>query len=89
MVISKEWIDKQIDFSLRNTMTVQEGVQYVVGIDYGRVHDASSICVTHYDKETKRIVLDYMRTISGEFDHETDYMGISNQLLEVLTFYKP
>jgi len=89
MVILREWIDKNTNVMLRNTMVRQDGVAYVAGIDYGRHHDAASICITHLDKKTGQIVVDYMRTISGEFEHETDWAAIKTQFLEVIKFFKP
>ena len=89
MVILNEWIEKNTVDRLRNVMKVKPGNKYILGVDYGRVHDASSFCVTHTDKRTKRIVLDYLETVSGEFDHETDYQGIHAKLGEIIKFYKP
>lgn len=89
MIILKEWIIKNTNIMLRNTMVRIEGISYVCGIDYGRHHDAASICITHVDKKTGQIVIDYMRTISGEFDHETDWAAIKTQFLEVIKFYRP
>ena len=89
MVILKEWIDKNTNVMLRNTMVRKEGIAYVAGLDYGRHHDAASICISHTDKKTGEIVIDYMRTISGEFDHETDWSAIKSQFLKIIMFYKP
>lgn len=89
MVILKEWIDKNTNLLARNTMVKQHGVAYVIGMDYGRHHDAASICVTHKDPKSGRIVIDYMRTISGEFDHDTDWMAIKGQFLDIIKFYRP
>lgn len=89
MVILKEWIDKNTDLMARNTMVKVPGVAYVCGIDYGRHHDAASICVSHKDQKSGRIVIDYMRTISGEFDHETDWVAIKTQFLSIISFYRP
>ena len=89
MVILKEWIDKNTNLMLRCTMTKVPGIAYVCGIDYGRHHDAASICITHLDKKTQRIVVDYMRTISGEFDYSTDWQGIREQFLGVIKHFRP
>jgi len=89
MVILQEWIDKNTNVMLRNVMVRKEGVAYVAGLDYGRHHDAASICITHTDKSTGRIVVDYMRTIAGEFDHDTDWQSIKTQFLEIIKFFKP
>ena len=89
MIILKEWIIKNTNIMLRNTMTRKDGIAYVCGIDYGRHHDAASICITHKDPKTGHIVFDYMLTISGEFDHETDWATIRKQFLSVIAFYRP
>ena len=89
MVILKEWIDKNTNLMLRCTMVKEFGIAYVCGMDYGRHHDAASICITHMDKKTGRIVIDYMRTISGEFDHDTDWQAIREQFLEVIKHLRP
>ena len=89
MVILKEWIDKNTNTMRRNTMTKIPGVSYVCGMDYGRHHDAASICITHRDPKSGRIVLDYMRTIAGEFDHDTDWQSIKNQFLSVIKHFRP
>jgi len=89
MVILKEWIDKNTNLMLRNTMTRKDGIAYVAGIDYGRHHDAASICITHKDPKTGHIVLDYMETIAGEFDYETDWEAIKKRFLSIIKFYRP
>jgi len=89
MVILKEWIDKNTNVMLRNTLTRKQGIAYVAGIDYGRHHDAASICITHKDKKNGHIVVDYMLTIAGEFDHETDWVAIKTRFLSVIKFYRP
>ncbi len=89
MIILIEWIEKNINKQLRNTMTKNTNNFYVLGLDYGRTHDASSFCVTHRNPQNKKIVLDYMRTVSGEFDFQTDYDGIHKHLEEIVKFYKP
>ncbi|KKM67269.1 hypothetical protein LCGC14_1472870, partial [marine sediment metagenome] len=89
MVILKEWIDKNTNVMLRNTMVRLDGVAYVAGLDYGRHHDAASICITHTDKKSGEIVVDYMRTISGEFDHDTDWESIKKQFFTIIKFYRP
>jgi hypothetical protein len=89
MVILNEWIEKNTVDKLRNVMKIRPARRYILGVDYGRVHDASSFCVTHTDTRTKRIVLDYLETISGEFDYETDYQGIHKRLGEIVQFFKP
>lgn len=89
MVILNEWIEKNTIETLRNKMKRKMGNKYVLGVDYGRLHDASSFCLTHTDRKTKRIVLDYLETISGEFDYEIDYDAINKRLSEIIRFFQP
>lgn len=89
MVILDEWIQKNTNLTLRNTMELDYKAKYVLGLDYGRLHDSSSFCVTHWDKRLQKIIVDYLRTVSGEFDFDTDYDAIAGHLQEIVTFYKP
>jgi len=89
MVILNEWIENNTNNRLRNVMEKVHGVKYILGLDYGRLHDASSFCITHYDKKSKRIIFDHMATVSGEYDYQTDYDGIHNKLEEIVKFYRP
>lgn len=89
MVILNEWIENNINPKLRNTMERTAGIKYILGLDYGRLHDASSFCITHYDKKKKKIVIDYMVTVSGEYDYQTDYDGIHETLEDIVKFYRP
>lgn len=89
MVILNDWIVRSTDITLRNVMKKKAGIRYVLGMDYGRLHDASSFCITHFDKRSQRIIFDFMRTVSGEYDFETDYDGIKDHLKEIVTYYNP
>lgn len=89
MVILNEWIERNTIIEMRNTMDIIDGAKYVLGVDYGRNHDASSFCVTHSDRKSGRIVVDYMRTVSGEYDYQTDYDGIHEHLMEIVKWYRP
>jgi len=89
MVILNEWIVQNTVNELRNIMKKEQGAKYVLGFDYGRLHDASCFCITHRDRKTKRIVMDYMRTVSGEYDFDTDYEKIYEHLEEIVSYYQP
>ncbi len=89
MVILNDWIKQSTVPGLRNVMERKAGVKYVLGMDYGRLHDASSFCITHKDRKTKRIILDYMRTVAGEYDFDTDYDKIYGHLSDIVSFYQP
>lgn len=88
MIILKEWIDRATNDRLRNVMKRDPSNFYVLGLDFGRLHDATVFTIIHKNKK-QRIILDYMRTISGEFDLETDWSGIHNQAKEIISYYKP
>lgn len=89
MVILKEWIDNVTNPRLRNKMTKDKNRFYVLGMDYGRLHDAASMCITSRNPKTNRIALDYMDTLAGEFDFDTDYDKIHDRLGKVIKFFKP
>jgi len=89
MVILDEWIKNNTIDTLRNLMVYDPKNTYVLGVDYGRLHDASAFAVTHLNKETNRIRLDYLTSISGKYDYETDYDAIHDTLMDVIKFYKP
>jgi len=89
MVILNEWLVKNTNITRRNIMELDYKAKYVLGMDYGRLHDAASFCITHYDRSLQRIIVDYLRTVSGEFDFDTDYDAIADHLQEIVSFYKP
>lgn len=64
-------------------------IVYVMGVDYGKKHDASCFAITHFDRKTGRVVLDYLETIAGEFDVERSYTEIQARLFELAKFYNP
>lgn len=89
-VILKKWIDKNINLRLRNTMTgYSKYNNYVVGVDYGRLHDSSCFCVTHKDNKSKKIVLDFLESIAGQYDFDKDYDDIHDDLKKVIKYFKP
>lgn len=89
MVILNEWIENCISLRERNVMNKKPDTKYILGVDYGRRHDASSFCITHYNKKKEKIILDYMRTVSGEYDYQTDYEGIKKHLRDVAEYWQP
>jgi hypothetical protein len=89
MVILDEWIQANTKEELRNVMEYDPKNTYVLGVDYGRLHDASAFAVTHLNKDTGRIRLDYLNSVSGEYDYETDYDAIHDTLVDIIKFYRP
>lgn len=88
-VILNDWIINSTNMKLRNTMTKRIGIRYVLGLDYGRLHDASVFTIVHKDPETKQIILDYMRAVSGKHDFDKDWDYIRAVGKEIIEFFQP
>jgi hypothetical protein len=89
MVILNDWIVKNTNDKLRNVLNYNPSFDYVMGVDYGRLHDASAMTVVHKDETSGRIIFDYMKTVSGEYDYQTDYDGIHNTLGGIVKYFNP
>lgn len=89
MVFLAEWLQNCTNKSLKNIMKSRKDVDYVVGVDYGRKHDASCFYVTHRDEKTGKIVLDFGMSIAGEFDEQRTYRYIRKGLMKVLQSFNP
>jgi len=87
-VFRKDWIDACMKERLQNVMRYDPEVNYMAGIDFGKLHDNSVICIGHEDSKTHRIVLDYLRIIESDV-HGKEYEDIRSELMEVIMFYKP
>jgi len=87
-VFRKEWIDACINDRLQNIMKYDEINQYMIGLDFGKVHDNSVIAVGHEDHKTNKIILDYIRVIESKY-HGKEYEDIKNEIIEVIMHYKP
>jgi hypothetical protein len=85
-VFRKAWIDSCMDEGLENVMRKKSGVRYMIGVDFGKVHDNSVICVGHQDKKSNQIILDYIRVIESE---QKEYEDIRNHIMEVVNYYEP
>jgi len=88
MVFLGEWLKNCTRNKLTNQL-ISKGEAYVVGIDYGRKHDASCFYVTHRDKKTGHIVLDFGMTVAGEFDSQRTYRYIRKKLQRILVTFDP
>lgn len=88
MIFMNDWIVNSTNKSLRNVMTKRNDIAYVLGLDFGRLHDSTCFVILHKN-ENQQIIFDYMRSISGEFDIETDWDAIDDQAQEIIEFYKP
>lgn len=91
MVIHNEWIENCINMRRRNNKHRKQNIRYVLGVDYGRQHDATAFAVCHKKRKDGKdlIYLDYLKTVSGEFDQETDYAGIRMDLKRIIEYWQP
>lgn len=87
-VFRKEWLDAAQDERLQNIMKFDPNAQYMVGVDFGKIHDNSVIAVGHADKKTDQMILDYLEVIPADI-HGKEYEDIKNRLIEIIAFYKP
>jgi len=88
MVFLGQWIKDATNPNLKNYFQ-NKGHSYVLGVDYGRKHDASCFYVTHRDHKSGRIVLDYALSVAGEFDEERTYKYIRKKLMKILIKFNP
>ncbi len=89
MVFLSEWLKNCTNTQLKNLFRASNKINYVLGIDYGRKHDASCFYVTHRDERTGKIILDYGLTVAGEFDEHKTYKYIREKLMKVIQVFNP
>ena len=93
MVFLGEWLKQCTNAKLQNLFKSNKKFSYVCGADYGRKHDASSFAITHRNRKTGKIVLDYMLTVAGDSaglkEHQKTYKHIRKSLLKVITKFNP
>jgi len=88
-VFRREWLEACMDDTLQNTMKRKAGINYMMGVDYGKIHDDSVIAVGHEDRSTKQMVLDYLQIIKSDERGGIEYQDIKNDIIEVVKFYNP
>jgi len=86
-VFRRAWIDACINDRMQNIMKVEPGIQYMMGVDFGKIHDDSVIAIGHADKENK-VILDYLRIIPADVKGK-EYEDIKDEIIEVVMFYHP
>ena len=89
MVILGQWLKNCTNERLRNTFVEDEREAYVLGVDYGRKHDASCFYVTHRDKRSGKIILDYALSVAGDNDLRRTYKYIRRKLMMVVEKFNP
>lgn len=89
MVFLAEWIKKCTNPKLKIQLVMRPNLNYHVGVDYGRKHDASCFYVVHRNAKTGKIVLDYAKAVAGEYDEQRTYRYIRKALMKVITTFDP
>lgn len=87
-IFDEAWISKAEDKTKRNIYKVDQNIDYVMGIDFGKVHDNSVMCVCHEDRETGHAILDYIKVIISRY-HGKEYEEIKNDIIEVVKTFNP
>lgn len=89
MVFLADWIKNCTNHKLKSSLTTKINLNYNMGVDYGRKHDASCFYVTHREAKTGKIILDYGRSVAGEWDHQRTYRYIRKSLMQVVKTFDP
>jgi len=88
-VFSEEELNNCIDLSLDNSARPRVDItNYVIGMDFGKVHDNSVLCIMHKDHKSGKIIFDHMFTIKGQYGG-IDYHDIRQAFLEYCVLFNP
>jgi hypothetical protein len=71
---------------LHNYIKIEPNVSYTLGVDFGKLHDATVFCVGHKDHDGIQI-LDYIEVLPGEGG--MSYEDIRYRLLKLVGLYNP
>lgn len=86
-VFRETWLRNCLDINLYNDAVPKKGNRYVMGVDYGKNHDATVICVGHLNKDNMA-VLDHIYYMEAE-GSGLSYKDIRFHFLRLVTTYKP
>ena len=89
MVFLAEWLKKCTNPKLKIQLINNQKYIYHAGIDYGRKHDASCFYIVHRNEKTGHIILDYAKSVAGEYDEQRTYRYIRKALMGVITTFDP
>ena len=87
-VFTEDQLNRAEKPSLKNVIRIDPTVNYIAGIDYGKLHDNSVITVIHQDRESGKAILDYQRVIISKY-HGKEYEDIRGDLIEVIMAFRP
>lgn len=83
-VYRREWLEACTDPSLTNSYKKSPHLKYYMGIDFGKLHDATVFCVCHKTKEGT--VFDWIDIIPGRGQ---EYADIRVRMLEHIIHWNP
>jgi hypothetical protein len=88
-VFNKGMLEAAVNEKLDNKVRpIYEIRNYVVGMDFGKVHDASVSAVMHYEWDRKKAVLDHLYVIPARYQN-IDYTDIRDAFLGLVEQYDP
>jgi len=88
-VFSMELLERAVMMGLNNVPSPRKNIKnYVIGMDFGKTHDASALNVMHYDWKQEKALWDYMFTIGGQYSN-LDYVDIRPKFLQVVALFNP
>lgn len=87
-VFTEEQLNRAENPARKNVISVDIAIDYIAGIDFGKIHDNSVITVIHEDRDTGKIILDYQKVILSRY-HGKEYDDIKNDLAEIITVFNP
>jgi len=87
-VFTRAMINQCINISLKNARRVDINTTYWMGVDFGKVHDNSVICVGHEDRKKRKIILDYTYIIYSKYE-SIEYEDIKDKIIEIAAVFKP
>jgi len=88
-VFRREWLEACMDDTMQNVMTKKANINYMMGVDFGKIHDNSVVAVGHEERDTKKLVLDYLHVIKADERGTIEYEDIKNDIIEIVKFYNP
>ena len=86
-VFIRSWLDTAADERLHNNRKFDPTFKYSMGVDFGKMNDATVFTIAHSDFETHKMILDYIKVIPGQGG--VKYTDIRKQLMELVAYYKP
>lgn len=88
-VFAREILENAMNKNLDNFPKPRKFIKnYTIGMDFGKVHDASVLCVMHYDNRKGKAILDYIYIIDASYKN-IDYHDIREDFLDIVKLYNP